>query len=759
MDLIYELDDLKTDGQSLLVNETLFHNANGYIGIRSNFEEGYPEGIDTIRGAYINAFYDFREIKQAEAFYGFALEKQTMLNVHDTQGITLYLDGEAFSIFTGTLVAAKRTLNMAAGYTERYVHWISPQGKEAEIRIRRLASFVRLPLFLIDYSVTALNFEGPISFVSSHRGDVENYFNPADPRLSQEHFRSLIPKDVVIEGSASFVSSVTSKSALSVCTAVDHILAEEDTGSITTETEGHGTVSHIEGRIKKQGTLTLYKYCIFTDSLRYPLPGAAELELRRAMAEKPAVLYRAQEEYLGRFWEGARIEIEGDKELEKAVAYNLFELIQSAGKDPYSNIAAKGLSGEGYEGHYFWDTEIYMEPFFTLTNPDIAKNLISYRYGILDEARKNARLLGHAGGALFPWRTIMGRECSGYFPAGTAQYHINGDIAWSVVSYYLASGDLPFIAEKGAEIVFECARLWLDVGNYYRGKFRINEVTGPDEYTCLVNNNYYTNASAQYNLRWAVRFWEILKEAGTLEDVRRKISLSPDEIDAFSRAAEDMYLPYDEELGINPQDDSFLSKKKWDLSHTPREEFPLLLHHHPLHLNRYQVCKQADTVLAHFIFEDAQSLETIRNSFLYYENISTHDSSLSTCIYSIVASKLGFREKASRYFGDSANLDLQNLHGNTKDGIHTANMGGVWMAIVYGFAGLRIKEGGIGFTPAIPESWKSCRFKIRYRDSQILAEITGKGAVFTLVSGTPKIINVYGKEYELSDSLTVSRET
>jgi alpha,alpha-trehalose phosphorylase len=757
VNLIYELDGLKTDGQSLLVNETLFHNANGYIGVRSNFEEGYPDGIDTIRGAYMNAFYDFREIKQAEAFYGFAVEKQTMLNVHDVQGITLYLDDEAFSIFTGTVIAAKRTLNMSAGYTERYVHWRSPKGKEVELRIRRLASFVLPPLFLIDYSVTALNFEGPVSFISSHRGDVENYCNPADPRLSQERFHSLIPRDVAIEGSASFVSSVTSKSALTVRTAVDHILAGSNAGNgiITTEPEGHGAASRIAGRIKKQDTLTLYKYCIFTDSLRYPFPGSAKVELHRAMTEKPAAVYRAQEEYLDRFWEGARIEIEGDEELEKAVAYNLFELIQSAGKDIYSNIAAKGLSGEGYEGHYFWDTEIYMEPFFTLTNPDIAKNLISYRYGILDEARKNARLLGHPRGALFPWRTIMGRECSGYFPAGTAQYHINGDIAWSVVSYYLATADLSFIAEKGAEIVFECARLWLDAGNYYRGQFRINEVTGPDEYTCLVNNNYYTNASAQYNLRWAVKFWEILKEAGALEGVRRKIGLSPDEIDAFSRAAEDMYLPYDEELGINPQDDSFLAKKKWDLSHTPREEFPLLLHNHPLHLNRYQVCKQADTVLAHFIFEDAQSPETVRKSFLYYENITTHDSSLSTCIYSIVASKLGFPEKAARYFGDSAKLDILNLHGNTKDGIHTANMGGTWMAIVYGFAGLRIKEGGIYFAPAIPESWKAYRFTIRYRDSRILTEITGEGTIFTLLSGAPRIIDVYGKEYELSDSLTV----
>jgi alpha,alpha-trehalose phosphorylase len=344
----------------------------------------------------------------------------------------------------------------------------------------------------------------------------------------------------------------------------------------------------------------------------------------------------------------------------------------------------------------------------------------------------------------------MGRECSGYFPSGTAQYHINGDIAWSVVSYYLSTGDFDFIAARGAEIVFECARLWLDTGTWYQGRFQIHGVTGPDEYTCVVNNNYFTNLSAKYNLHWAVRFYEMLKEAGKLDSLARKLDLAPEEIAAFSEAEKGMYLPYDAELGINPQDDSFLSKKKWDLEHTPKEHFPLLLHYHPLCLYRHQVCKQADTVLAHFIFEDAQSEETIRKSFLYYEGVTSHDSSLSTCIFSIVASRLGFRDKAYRYFGDSAMLDLYNTHGNTKDGIHTANMGGTWMAIVYGFAGLRVKEEGLYFSPAIPEAWKTCRFKIRYRDSQILVELDQGAAVFTLLSGSPRRLAVYGEAFTLA---------
>ncbi|MFT4146009.1 MAG: glycosyl hydrolase family 65 protein, partial [Mobilitalea sp.] len=384
--------------------------------------------------------------------------------------------------------------------------------------------------------------------------------------------------------------------------------------------------------------------------------------------------------------------------------------------------------------------------------PEITKNLISFRYNTLAGARENARLMGHEKGALYPWRTISGSECSGYFPSGSAAYHIDGDIAYSIISYYLATKDLDFIAEKGVEILFETARLWLEVGNYSQGTFRINEVTGPDEYTCMVNNNYYTNVLAKYNLKWAVKFYHLLKAADKT-DVIKKITLTQEEIESFERAAESMYLPYDEELKINPQDDSFLHKKTWDLEATPQDKFPLLLHYHPLHLCRHQVCKQADTVLAHFILEDEQELETIKNSYDYYEKCTTHDSSLSTCVFSIMAAKLGCMEKAYDYFGDSALLDLFNTHKNTKDGIHTANMGGTYMAIIYGFAGLRIKERGISFAPGIPARWDSYKFILQYEDSRIQVEISRDMSTFTLLDGSSKVIKVYDTDYELKDVL------
>lgn len=745
---IYETDSLSLDRNSLVLNETIFHNANGYIGIRSNFEEGYPDGFDSIRGSYINGFYDIAEMKQAEKLYGFVEEKETMLNVADTQGIRVSLDGEEFSMFEGTVQSSRRILDMEGGYTVREVVWSSPLGKEIRITSKRMASFCLLTLFTIEYTVESLNFDGEIQFTSTHVGDVKNYSNPDDPRVAGESFCHLIPVDAELRDGISTLITDTSRSGLSVCTSVKNVLSKG--AKEEAFTQGHRAFCRLCTQIRPGECITLTKYSAFVDSIRYPdVRAAAGQEMEKALAYPMEHWYEKQRSYLKHFWEQSDLEIEGDDGLSLAVRYNLYQLIQSVGKDEHCNIAAKGLSGEGYEGHYFWDTEMYIQPFFVLTNPELARNLIAYRYSILDAARENARILGHEKGALYPWRTISGRECSGYYPSGTAQYHINGDIAYSVTAYYLASKDLDFIAQKGAEILFETARLWMDVGYFDKGRFVINAVTGPDEYTCMVNNNYYTNVSAQYNLHWAVRFYELLETAGKLSAVKEKINLKESELEEFKRAEACMYLPYDEELGINPQDDSFLSKPVWNLEETPREKFPLLLHCHPLHLYRYQVCKQADTVLAHFIFEDAQSLETIRKSFEYYEKITTHDSSLSTCIYSIVAGRLGLAEKAYRYFGDSAKLDLFNTHHNTKDGIHTANMGGNYMAVVYGFGGLRLKESGIHFRPALPRQWTGYKFKIKYEGSQIQVRIDGSGAVFKLMAGEPKKIFVYGQEYLL----------
>ena len=755
---IYQIENFPTDNDSLLLNETVFHNANGYIGIRSNFEEGYPKGFDSIRGQYVNGFYDFTSMPQAEKLYGLFEEKQVMVNIADTQGIELKIEGEQFSMFTGNVIESIRTLDMEQGVTTRELIWESPNGKIVKLEIRRMTSFKILPLFLIEYSVTALNFSGEIEIVSTHIGEVRNYCNPNDPRVAGESVQHLFPEHEESQEDVSYMVMKTSKSNISICSAVRNTICGEVQSSRFVQ-ENFMAKQTFTIKCKEGNSITLYKETLLCDSIRYPNPQEAAKTLLQEVREMGIdALYEEQRAYLHAYWNDCDIEVYGDEEVNKALHYNLYQLMQSVGKDPHCNIAAKGLSGEGYEGHYFWDTEMYMQPFYTLTAREIAKNLIRYRHTMLPQAKENARIMGHESGALYPWRTIMGKECSGYYVSGSAAYHINGAVAYAVVAYYLATKDIDFIKECGAEILIETARLWLDVGNYYKGGFHIHEVTGPDEYTCLVNNNYYTNAIAKYNLVWAVKFIELIQQTKGIESTLQEFACTTQELKSFKAAAESMYLPYDEKLGINPQDDSFLQKAIWDIETIPEDKKPLLLHYHPMYLYRHQICKQADTVMSHFILEDEQDIETIRKSFDYYEKVTTHDSSLSTCIFSIVAAKLGEVEKAYEYFGESVKLDLFNTHKNTKDGIHTANMGGTYMAIVYGFGGLRLKESGLYFNPILPDKWEGYQFSIQYENAKLKVKVGQAYCDVELLKGDTVTATIYGITYELTkEKLRIER--
>ncbi len=752
----YEIEGNAKSQEELLLGETIFHNANGYIGVRGAYEEGYPAEYTSIRGQYINGFYDITDMKQAEALCGLIEKKQTMLNVADTQSVEIWLGDEQFSLFHGTVKEVKRSVDLKKGVTLRKIAWVSPEGKEISLQFCRMTSFVTLPLFLQEITLTCHNYEGEVCLISSHIEEVENFCDPSDPRVAGEKTQYLFADTPRCQDDISLILAKTSRSGLSLCSGVGHgVPAGFEKQTVVKDKK---VIHKITGKSVKGKTLRFNKYSWFSDSIRCGNPEEeTEKGLRNVMRQPVEKLYHEQEEYLSDYWEKSNLEIEGDEELNSAVHYNQYALLQSAGKDRYSNMAAKGLSGEGYEGHFFWDTEMYALPCFTITRPELAKALLSFRYGTLNQARENARKLGHKKGALYPWRTINGEECSGYFPSGTAAYHISGDIAYAVASYYLATNDTEFLCGQGAEILLETARLWADMGNYVDGQFHIQDVTGPDEYTCMVNNNYYTNLLAKYNLEWAVKCKELLMAEGKWEALCRKINFQPEEIDEFKMAAENMYLPHDEELDINPQDDSFLKKKKWDFANTPKENYPLLLHYHPLALYRKQVCKQADTVLAHFILEDYQKLSTIRSSFLYYEGVTTHDSSLSTCIFSIMAAKLGMVEKAYDYFGESAKLDLFNTHKNTKDGIHTANMAGNYMAIVYGFAGLRIKESGLYLSPCIPDKWKSYQFRFQYQRTRLEVKVDKEGCRIHRLEGKPVEVHLYGRPVLAEDEIRLCK--
>lgn len=717
------INDNSLNIKDLLKNESVFNVSNGYIGIRGNFEEKYPDNYPTIRGSYINAFYEEVPIQYGEKAYAFPETMQKIVNVTDAQDVNIIIGGERFSLFEGAIRSFHRYLDMEAGCYIREVFWVSPLGKELKIKITRLASLKHLELFVIHYEIEKVNCYEEVIIESGINGEVVNFTDYNDPRVAAGHANILSVKSVLLEKDIMQLVSETQNSKNVVAVTAKHSC------NVNYEASFERTEKYIKAVFKlKPGkeAIAFTKYNIYTDSRRYKDPASSGIErLKKVSCESFEELANHQKGYLKKFWEVADINIEGDEKLQQGLRYNLYELLQSVGKDDKSNITAKGLSGEGYEGHYFWDTEIYILPFFTLCYPELAKGLLKYRYTILDSARKRAKELGHKKGAAYPWRTIVGEECSSYFPAGTAQYHINGDIAYSYIQYYLATNDIDFIKEFGAEVVFETARIWLEIGHYDKELFKIDAVTGPDEYTAIVNNNYYTNVMAKYNLKWAVKLYYELKhlDEELLVGLCKKINLTEAEIQQFEKAYKNMYLPYSEELKINAQDDTFLNKAVWDFENTPKEKYPLLLNYHPLTIYRYQVLKQADTVLAHFLVEDEADLETIKNSYDYYEKITTHDSSLSCAAYSIMASKIGYIDKAYEYFIETARLDLDNTHGNTKDGIHTANMGGTWMSIVYGFAGLRIKENYISLEPKIPQNWNEYRFRFLYRGTHILVKV------------------------------------
>ena len=757
--MVWSIRNTELTQAELLNVESLFALGNGYIGVRGNFEEGYAAGMNSIRGTYLNAFHDVIPIPYGEKLHGFPSTQQKLVNGIDAQGVTILVGDarEPFSLFTGTVRSYDRRLQMDDGVSVRSVHWVSPAGQELKITFTRLVSFAVRELFAVRVEIEPISVVGPITVVSTVNGDVENYTAANDPRVASGHARLLRTVACGSQGEVDYVVDETSASGLRMSCATAY--AHSD--ALDVERSAGDRAATYTARFDGSRAISFTKFNVYTDTLRHggdPLSAGLRLAADVATVSFDEQLAR-QQDYLADFWKRSDIVIDDDRALQEGIRFNLFQLLQSAGQDAVSNIAAKGLTGEGYEGHYFWDTEIYMFPVFLMTQPDIAKRLLVYRHGILDAARARAREMGHKQGALYPWRTISGTECSSFFPSGTAQYHISADIAYSYSQYYMATEDNDFLWEYGAEVLIETARLWIEIGHYYDGAFRIDEVTGPDEYTCCVDNNYYTNAMAKHNLRWAARSCRTLAglDADRYAAFAAKLGVTEAEIEAWSEAADSMLLPYDEALNINPQDDTFLRKQVWDFENTPESHYPLLLHYHPLTIYRYQVCKQADTVLAHFLLEDEQPLDTIRSSYDYYEKITTHDSSLSTCIFSIMASKVGYAEKAYDYFKETARLDLDNTHGNTKDGLHLANMGGTWMAIVFGFAGARIKETHLALAPAIPAAWHRYAFKMQYKGRTIDVEITKAEVRLTLSEGEAMSVRLYGQDVSLEPGTLFAR--
>jgi len=731
------------------LKETLFCLGNGFLAMRGSFEEGFHGAMgESVPGTYLNGFYESSPIRYAEAAYGYPERHQTMLNVTGCRSIRFSVPGIDGPVDVhhgnGEITDYQRTLSFQEGVVTREYTWTNGEQKSVQVKVRNLVSFEDKNLAVIEYEVTP-DFEGEVFLTTTVEGQVTNVTGGNDPRVGAAltgPTLKVIKTELHEEGLLTAVTSRTTYSNLVLACAARCVLTTEN--AFLVEGKATETATETEFRIaaEKGVPIKLTKYCAYhhsRDVADLTALGPNALATANGAQSKGMEHWTArQAEYLKRFWEQCNVEIRGDPGLQQGLRFNMLHLLMSVGRDGRTNIGAKGLTGEGYEGHYFWDTEIYIFPFFLYTMPDIARGLLEFRYNTLDGARRRAKELDHKG-ALYPWRTIMGDEASAYFPAGTAQYHINADVIFSLKRYMEATEDTDFLREMGAEMVFETARFWVDIGNFRTrdGKFVINMVTGPDEYTALVNNNCFTNLMARNNLQYAVEVAQRLKKDFPKDWLRlsKALELTLEELEEWARAAQAMYLPYDEKLGIFLQDDSFLNKDRWDIPGTDKDKFPLLLHYHPLSIYRKQVCKQADLLLAEYLLGDLFSREQKARDYAFYEPLTTHDSSLSACVFAILAAELGQTERAYAHFIQTARMDLDNHHHNTQHGIHTAAMSGTWLSLTGGFAGMRTYNGKLTFNPWLPDEWDGYSFNIVFRGSTLNVEVSSGRTVYTLKEG------------------------
>jgi len=746
--------------------ETMLALGNGYLGMRGCPEEGGPNAEN---GTFINGFYETRPIVYGEEAYGFAKTGQTICNVTDSKIIKLFLDDEPFWLPNAHLLKYDRRLNMKSGTLDREILWETPAGKRVSITSRRLVSFPNRHVAAISYCVTLLNAQAFVVISSEMRANEPGApGNAGDPRLARTFSgRVLHPRTSYSKDRRIVLCHATEKSRLTLTCATDNALESSCPHSYkVVQTADFGQVAFT---IEAQPgcPIQLTKYMVYHTSQTASaeeLCGRAEWTLDRVVTQGFQRLLASQEQYMDDFWRRSDVRIKDIREdrikrstveIQQAIRFNLFHILQASARAEETSVPAKGLTGQAYEGHYFWDTEIYLLPFLIYTSPRIARNLLAFRYKMLPQARARAKELGHRG-AMFPWRTISGEEASAYYAAGTAQYHINADITYALRKYVQATGDEAFLRNFGAEMLVETARLWVDLGFYSDAKgekFCINGVTGPDEYNAVVNNNAYTNLMARENLRYATGVIESLRatEPDAYNALVHKTALEPSEVKAWIRAAENMYVPYDEKLKIIPQDDEFLDKERWDFRNTPADHYPLLLFYHPLNIYRKQVIKQADVILAMFLLGDVFPPETKKRNFDFYDPLTTGDSSLSSCVEAIIAAQIGDMEKAFRYGMAALLMDLADVGGNVKDGCHIASMGGTWMMLTYGFGGMRDNDGTLSFWPRrAPEENAILRFPVTYRGQRLEVEIGLDKVEYALREGECLVIRHETEEVQLS---------
>jgi len=740
--------------------ESVFALSNGHIGMRGNLDEGEPHGIP---GTYLNSFYELRPLPYAEAGFGYPESGQSIVNVTNGKLIRLLVDDEPFDVRYGELLSHQRVLDLRAGVLRREVEWRSPAGRRVRVASTRLVSLVQRAVAAVRFEVVAL--DGPVEVVvqselvaneampaaaaSEHAGDRAD-----DPREAAVLETPLVGEESLTQGTFGLLIHRLERSGFRLAAAMDN--AFDAPGAIDVGAEASTDVARVSALSRLEGgdRLSLVKYLAYgwsAERSRPALHDQVDGALQAARHTGWDGLVAGQRQFLDDFWAGADVVIDGDPEVQQAVRFSIFHVLQSGARAEGRPIPAKGLTGPGYDGHAFWDSEIYVLGLLSLTRPDAVADVLRWRHATLPAARARARQLGLAGAA-FPWRTINGAECSAYWPAGTAAFHITADVAYAVVRYLRATGDRAFEADVGLELLVESARLWRSLGHHHvDGSFRIDGVTGPDEYSAVADNNLYTNLMAQLNLE------EAAEACGRHPEEAARLGVTDEESGGWRDAARDMYVPYDERLGVHLQSAGFTDHQRWDFEGTDPDDYPLLLHFPYFDLYRKQVVKQADLVLAMHLRGEAFDDDDKARNFDYYEELTVRDSSLSACSQAVLALETGHPGLAYQYIGEAALIDLENLEHNTRDGLHIASLAGAWIALVEGLGGVRVERSRLALRPYLPDAVDRLRFHLLYRGRRLRVTLTHDHAAYLLAAGEPLSVWHHGEEVPLTSEREARR--
>lgn len=730
--------------------ESIFALSNGHIGLRGNLDEGEP---NITPGTYLNGFYETLRFTYPESGYGYPQEGRSLINVTNGKLLRLLVDDEPFDIRYGTLHHHERVLDLRAGVLRREVEWTSPAGNTVRIRSTRLVSFVQRAIAAVSFEIEAVAQPVRIAVQSCLVANEPDDAQGGDPRAAAALNAPLVGEYHEYHDLQVALGHRTRSSDLRMAAGLDHLV--ECPAATLTDTDCEPDIARvtITGGLKAGQTLRVIKFLAYGWSSVRSMPALRDqVDAALLVARQTGWhgLLAEQRDYLDDVWEHADVEVEGDRQLQQATRFAIFQVVQSAARSEQRAIPAKGLTGRGYDGHSFWDMESYTLPVLTYTLPKAARDVLRWRHSVIELARARASEL-RLKGAAFPWRTITGHENSGYWPAGTAAFHINADIADAVRRYVAASGDVEFERGPGLELLVETARLWQSLGHHdAEGRFRIDGVTGPDEYSALVDNNVFTNLMAARNLRVAA------ETVGRYPDRAAQLGVEPPEAIAWRMASEAIVVPFDEELGITAQSHGFTRYRRWNFSGTQNGHYPLLLHYPYYLLYSSQVVKQADLVFALYLCGDRFSPEQKRRDFDYYEAITVRDSSLSASIQAIMAAEVGHLDLAYRYFQETACIDLNDSAGNTADGLHLASLAGAWLVAVAGFGGMRDHGATLSFTPRLPAPLTKICFRLQYQGRRLRVTINPDDATYELVGGEPLDLLHHGEPMKISSDAPVT---